>query len=90
MSEFRKMRRFKQELTRERCLEILESAPRGVLALHGENGFPYAIPLNQYFDPEDGKLYFHGAKEGLKADLLKQNNKACFTVMDEGFVKEAC
>ena len=54
MSEFRKMRRFKQELTRERCLEILESAPRGVLALHGENGFPYAIPLNQYFDPEDG------------------------------------
>ena len=88
MSEFRKMRRFKQELTRERCLEILESAPRGVLALHGENGFPYAIPLNQHFDPEDGKLYFHGAKEGLKADLLKQNNKACFTVMDEGFVKE--
>lgn len=88
MNEFRKMRRFKQELSRERCLEILQSAPRGVLALHGENGFPYAIPLNQYYDPEDGKLYFHGAKEGLKADLLKQNNKACFTVMDEGFVKE--
>ena len=88
MSEFRNMRRFKQELSREDCIEVLKTAPRGILAFHGENGYPYAIPLNQYYDEKDGKLYFHGAKEGLKLDLMALDNKVCFTVMDEGFRKE--
>ena len=88
MDEFRKMRRFKQQITQEECVEILKSAPRGILAFHGENGYPYAIPLNQYYDEEDGKLYFHGAKQGLKLDLMQRDNKVCFTAMDEGFVRE--
>lgn len=88
MSEFRKMRRFKQEISREECIEVLKKAPRGVMAFHGENGYPYAIPLNQYYDEGDGKIYFHGAKQGLKLDLLEKDSKVCFTVMDEGFVRE--
>ena len=88
MDEFRKMRRFKQQITQEECIEVLKSAPRGILALHGENGYPYAIPLNQYYDEEDGKLYFHGAKQGLKLDLMERDDKVCFTAMDEGFVRE--
>ncbi len=88
MDGFRKMRRFKQQISQEECIEVLRSAPRGILALHGENGYPYAIPLNQFYDEEDGKLYFHGAKQGLKLDLMEQNNKVCFTAMDEGFVRE--
>lgn len=50
MSDFRKMRRFKQEISKEECIEILKSSPRGIMAFQGENGYPYAIPLNQYFD----------------------------------------
>ncbi len=88
MAEFRKMRRFKQELTKEECIEVLSNEPRGIMAFHGENGYPYAIPLNQFYDAEDGKLYFHGAKAGLKLDLIKENNKVCFTVLDKGFKKE--
>ena len=88
MDEFRKMRRFKQQISREECVEVLKSAPRGILALHGENGYPYAIPLNQYYDEDDGKLYFHGAKQGLKLDLIQRDDKACFTAMDEGFARE--
>ncbi|SDZ89503.1 hypothetical protein SAMN02745687_00966 [Lachnospiraceae bacterium NK3A20] len=88
MNEFRKMRRFKQELSKEECISVLQTAPRGIMAFHGENGYPYAIPLDQYYDERDGKLYFHGAKQGLKLDLMAQDNKVCFTVMDEGFVKE--
>lgn len=88
MAEFKKMRRFKQEITKEECIEVLKKAPRGIMAFHGENGYPYAIPLNQYYDEADGRLYFHGAKDGLKIDLLAKDNKVCFTVMDEGFVKE--
>lgn len=88
MAEFRKMRRFKQELTQEECIKVLKEEPRGIMAFHGENGYPYAIPLNQFYDEETGKLYFHGAKEGLKIDLIKENNKVCFTVLDKGFKKE--
>ncbi|MCR5481762.1 MAG: pyridoxamine 5'-phosphate oxidase family protein [Clostridia bacterium] len=88
MNEFRKMRRFKQEVSKEECIEVLKTAPRGILAFNGENGYPYAIPINQFYDENDGKIYFHGAKEGLKIDLMNANNKVCFTVMDEGFRKE--
>ncbi|MBB5337577.1 pyridoxamine 5'-phosphate oxidase family protein [Pectinatus brassicae] len=88
MSDFRKMRRFKQGISKKECVEVLKNAPRGIMAFHGENGYPYAIPLNQYYDEKDGKLYFHGAKQGLKLDLMGKNNKVCFTVMDNGFVKE--
>ncbi|MGN0362356.1 MAG: pyridoxamine 5'-phosphate oxidase family protein [Bilifractor sp.] len=88
MEEFRKMRRWKQQISEEECISVLKNMPRGVLSLHGENGYPYAIPVNQYYDERDGKLYFHGAKQGLKLDLLAKDNKACFTIMDEGFVKK--
>ena len=45
---FRTMRRFKQELTREECLAVLRSQPRGVLSLLGENGYPYGLPIDYW------------------------------------------
>lgn len=87
-SEFRGMRRFKQQIPDSECIEVLRSAPRGIMAFHGENGYPYAIPMNQFYNDEDGRLYFHGAKEGLKLELMEKNDKVCFTVIDEGYVKE--
>lgn len=86
--EWRSMRRFKQQITEEECVEVLREAWRGVLSIHGENGYPYGIPIDYFYDESDGKIYFHGAKEGNKVDLLSENNKACFTVMDEGFHRE--
>ena len=74
--EFRAMRRFKQQLSKDECVEILKSAPRGVIAMNGENGYPYAVTINQYFDETDGKIYFHGALQGLKVDLLEKDNWA--------------
>ena len=84
--EFRAMRRFKQQLSKEECFEILRSAPRGVIAMNGENGYPYAVTINQYFDETDGRIYFHGALQGLKVDLLVKDNKVCFTTTDEGHI----
>lgn len=46
---FRTMRRFKQELTREECLAVLRSQPRGVLSLLGENGYPYGLPIDYWY-----------------------------------------
>ena len=85
---FRKMRRFKQQITDEQCIEVLKNAKRGVLSLIGEDGYPYGLPINQWYCEEDGKLYFHGAKEGHKIDAIKACDKASFCTWDEGYRKE--
>jgi uncharacterized protein len=41
-----------------------------------ENGRPYVVPLS--FGYEDNALYFHGAGEGKKIDILKNNPDVCF------------
>ena len=79
---FRKMRRFKQQLSEEECLEILRTAKRGVLAVLGDEGYPYAVPLD--FVYEDGKIYFHCAKEGHKLDAILREPKCSFCVLSEG------
>ena len=85
---FRKRRRFKQELSREECIEILKSEPRGILSVMGEDGYPYGIPMNHWYSEKDGKIYFHGAKTGHKIDAIKQYDKVSFCVMDQGYRKE--
>lgn len=83
---FRKMRRFKQALDKESCEKILKEEPRGVLAVLGDEGYPYTVPLDFVYD--EGKIYFHCAKEGHKMDALKKCEKVSFCVMDKGFLKE--
>ncbi len=78
---FRPMRRFKQAIPEEACFQILENAYRGFLSVHGDGGYPYSVPIN--FVLEDGKLYFHCAREGHKLDAIRACDKACFTVLDE-------
>ena len=78
---FRPMRRLKQALPEEECFRILGSAYRGFLSVNGDGGYPYSVPINFVF--EDGKLYFHCAKEGHKLDAIRACDKACFTVLDE-------
>lgn len=85
---FRKMRRFKQQISDEECIRILKEQPRGVLSMIGDDGYPYGIPLDHWYCEEDGKLYFHGAKEGHKIDAIAKCDKVSYCVMDEGFRKD--
>lgn len=85
---FRQMRRFKQQISEEECIEVLKTAPRGVLSMAGDDGYPYGIPLDHWYCEKDGKLYFHGAKEGKKIDSILKNDKVSYVVMDEGFRKD--
>ncbi len=85
---FRKMRRFKQELSKQECIEILKSEPRGVLSVLGEDGYPYGMPVNHWYNEKDGKIYFHGAKSGHKIDAIKNYDKVSFCVFDKGYRKE--
>jgi uncharacterized protein len=76
---FRDMRRKKQSLSEEETIEILKTCTSGVLAVTGDNGYPYAVPLSYAYN--DGKLYFHFAKEGHKLDSIAKNNKVSFCVI---------
>lgn len=75
---FRQMRRIKQELPLDEAKKLLKENKRGVISLNGEDGYPYSIPINYFYDEEENKLYFHGAKTGYKVDCIKNNNKSCF------------
>ena len=88
MTTFCKMRRFKQELSKEECIEILKKEPRGVLSVFDENGYPYGIPMNHWYNEADGKLYFHGAKSGHKLEAIKRYDKVSFCVYDSGYRNE--
>ena len=45
---FRDLTRKKQKLSLEECKEILKQEVRGVLAVNGDGGYPYALPINFY------------------------------------------
>ena len=85
---FRKMRRYKQELSQEECQDILTHEPRGVLSVLGDDGYPYGIVMDHWYNAEDGKLYFHCAKEGHKIDAIKAHDKVSYCVHDEGYRNE--
>ena len=85
---FRKMRRFKQQISNQECIAVLKSETRGVLSLLGDDGYPYGIPMNHWYSEADGKLYFHGAKQGHKIDSIGKCDKVCYTVFDKGYRKE--
>ncbi len=77
---FREMRRKKQQLSEKETLEILNRGTSGVLALHGDDGYPYAVPISYVYS--GSKLYFHSAKAGHKIDAIKNSEKASFCVID--------
>lgn len=81
MSEFRPMRRKRQELAQEESITILQKATSGTLALLGDNGYPYAVPISYVY--HEGKLYFHSAVEGHKVDAIRQCEKASFCVIEQ-------
>ncbi|HYK75014.1 MAG TPA: pyridoxamine 5'-phosphate oxidase family protein [Pseudoneobacillus sp.] len=56
---------------------FLHDTETGFLGLSGDN-MPYVVPLN--FVWHDGNIYFHGASEGKKMEILKDNVNVCFTV----------
>lgn len=84
---FRKMRRFKQQISDEECKEVLQQEKRGVLSVLGDDGYPYGVPIDFLYDEKDGCIYFHGAKTGHKMDAIRQCDKVSFCTWDEGYTK---
>ena len=85
---FRDMARKKQSLDPAQIAQILTHEKRGVLSVHGENGYPYGLPINYWYNEENGCIYFHSGKKGHKIDAIHADNKVSFCVYDEGFRKD--
>lgn len=85
---FRPIRRQKRALSQEETKDILRLARRGVLAMNGMEGYPYAVPINYLYDEENGKIYFHGARAGHKAEALKACGRVCFTVTGSEIIRD--
>ena len=85
---FRQIRKKKNEITVEEAKELLRISRRGILAVNGDDGYPYAIPINFFYDEGNEKIYFHGSRVGHKVDALKKCDKICFTVTGKETVKE--
>lgn len=76
---FRAMRRRAQLLPEAETVAMLQACTSGVLAVQGDDDYPYAVPMS--FAYEDGRIYFHAAKTGHKIDGIERNEKVSFSVI---------
>ena len=81
---FREMRRYKQQISAMECRAVLKAQKRAVLSVLGDEGYPYGVPVNFYYDEAENTIYIHGAGQGHKLDAIRRCPKVCFTVCDDG------
>lgn len=84
---FREMRRKRQILSPGESEGILERMTYGTLALHGDGGYPYAVPVSYVY--AGGKIYFHSAVEGHKMDAIRRDARVSFCVVERDDVRPA-
>lgn len=80
----KEMRRKKQHLTAEQIEAVIKRNSYGILSLCGSDEQPYGVPLNHVY--LDGCLYFHCAAVGQKLDMIAENSKASYCVVDRDVV----
>ena len=84
---FRPVRKKANEISAEEAKKLLRESRRGVLAVSGDDGYPYAVPINYLYDEDAQEIIFHGSKVGHKVDALKRSDKVCFTVYGDETVE---
>ncbi len=85
---FRELIRKNKQLSHDDCIKLLKSEKRGVLSVIGDDDYPYGMPMNHFYNEEDGMIYFHCGKIGHRIDSLKKRDKVSFCIYDEGFRME--
>jgi nitroimidazol reductase NimA-like FMN-containing flavoprotein (pyridoxamine 5'-phosphate oxidase superfamily) len=85
---FRELKRKSKQISMDECIEILTKETRGILAVNGDNEYPYAMPMNHYYHSDDGCIYFHCGKGGHRLDSLEQSDKVSFCVCEQGYRQE--
>lgn len=85
---FRELLRQNKKLSMEECIHILKTETRGVLSVLGDDNYPYGMPMNHWYNEEDGNIYFHCGKVGHRLDALKKHDKVSFCTYDNGYRNE--
>ena len=85
---FRELARKNKQLSAEECAQLLQNEKRGVLSVIGDNDYPYGMPMNHFYNADDGKIYFHCGKAGHRLDALRKSDKVSFCVYDSGYHEE--
>lgn len=85
---FREMVRKNKQLSNEECIKLLTEETRGVLSVLGDNDYPYGMPMNHFYNAEDGKIYFHCGNIGHRLEALRKHDKVSFCVFDKGYKNE--
>jgi len=85
---FRELVRKNKQISMDDCIRVLEQETRGVLSVIGDEGYPYGMPLNHWYNREDGCIYFHTGRGGHRLDALQKCDKVSFCVYDKGVRKE--
>ncbi|MBE6895248.1 MAG: pyridoxamine 5'-phosphate oxidase family protein [Ruminococcaceae bacterium] len=81
---FRELVRKHKQMPQEECIALLKSETRGVLSVLGDNDYPYGMPMNHFYNEEDGKIYFHCGNVGHRLDSLHRHNKVSFCCYNHG------
>ncbi len=81
---FRDLVRKNKQLSMEECLRVLKNEKRGVLSVYGLEGYPYGMPMNHWYNEDDGCVYFHCGNVGHRLEALRQCGKVSFCVYDGG------
>ena len=85
---FRELARKNKQISVEECVEILKQEKRGVLSVLGDEDYPYGMPMNHWYDEENGIVWFHCGKAGHRLDALRRHDKVSFCVYDQGYREE--
>lgn len=81
---FRELARKNKQISDEECLELLTKETRGILSVNGDDGYPYGMPMNHFYNAEDGCIYFHCGRNGHRVDALSKSDKVSFCVCEQG------
>ena len=73
------MHKASRQLSDAETMEILKKGDHGTLSVQGDDGYPYATPIN--YIVVDGKVYLHSAPYGYKIECLQRSPKCCFSAI---------
>ena len=76
---FREMRRFKQQITTEECKKVLKEEKRAAFSVIGDEGYPYTIPINFYYD-EAGNFLFERVNDMIIREV-NENKKQFISLL---------
>ena len=75
----REMRKKERQASQQAVKEMLLRGTEGTLSMHGDDGYPYGLPVNYIYFHD--AIYIHTLNQGYKIDALKANPKVCFSII---------